>query len=357
MIRIRSGELGGAIPDCHWRPDAPAPIQRSTGPTMSEPSIERSELAVLQIALNTLDLPGTLRFYSELFGFVNGGSNAFWGQPMRVQGLDETARGLIWWLVGRDRGFQLEIFQHTVPRQRKLPDDWRPCDHGWVRYGIAISNFDLARATLARWGIGEIAPVMVVAGLRRVAFRDPFIGIVVELMEDGPTVPGGIRARRDNLDPAAIYATTSVYDLTSARHFYSDTLGMRIEPLDVVHDEACEAIWGLGDARREGFAVRAGQRFIEVIQYTNPAGRARRADYQISDQGIMNVGIGCRDPSAIRRLIQTVKTAGLRVTEVFGDDSGLASYILSPERELELIALPEAAESFWGFHPATPFLG
>jgi catechol 2,3-dioxygenase-like lactoylglutathione lyase family enzyme len=320
------------------------------------PEDRARHLLMLQVALNTVDLPGTMRLYSELFGFVSGGGNAFWGPPMAVQGLPPEARGMIWWLVGRERRFQLELFQHTNPPQRRLPQEWRPCDHGWTRIGIAISNFERACAVLQDWHIQTLGPVMRVDGLRRVAFRDPFVGIVVEVLEDGDALPGGRRARDRDLDPAVIYATTSVADLASAREFYAQTLALQLQPLETLHDESAEALWGLGGARREGFIAQAGSRFIEVVQYREPSGQPRRADHRISDQGIMNVGIGMRDTNAIRDLIRTVTDSGLQTTEVFGGDAGLASYVLDAGRELELIGLPEASEPWWGFEPASPFL-
>jgi len=314
------------------------------------------ELLMLKVALNTLDLPGTMRLYSELFGFASGGGNAFWGPPMRVQGLPPEARGIIWWLVGRDKSFQLELFQHTNPPQRKLPQDWRPCDHGWTRVGIAISDFEQAAAVLQNWRIPPLGPVTRVNGLRRVAFRDPFVGVVIEVFEDGEALPGGRRERSRDLDPTVIYAATSVADLESAREFYSQTLGLPLQPLETLHDESAEALWGLAGARREGFIAQAGSRLIEVVQYREPSGRPRRIDYQTSDQGIMNVGIGMRDTDEVRALIRKIGESGLRTTEILGGDAGLASYVLDAGRELELIGLPEAAEPYWGFEPATPFL-
>jgi hypothetical protein len=319
------------------------------------PGESTNGLSIVQLAFNSLDLPGTLRLYSELFGFANAGCRAIWGPSMRIQGLAPESRAIMWWLVGRDAFFQLEIFQHTNPRQRPQRDDWRPCDHGWVRFGVAVSDFDRTRQVLKRWGIAELGPSSVVQGLKRVAFRDPFIGVVVEILEDGPGLPGGVRPRGHDFDPSVVYITSSVFDLSSARLFYEETLGLTIEPLTALHEIGHEDEWGLTGAKRDGFLVRLGQRYLEIVRYEEPLGRPRRADHLISDQGILNVGIGCREPKTMLGIIEHVRRNGLHVTDTLGGDAGLASYVLDPDREVELLAIPEATEPFAGFRPGAAF--
>jgi catechol 2,3-dioxygenase-like lactoylglutathione lyase family enzyme len=313
------------------------------------------ELSIVQLALTSSDLPGSLRLYSELFGFANAGCRAIWGPSMRIQGLDASARGLMWWMVGRDAFFQLEIFQHTNPAQRPLRPDWRPCDHGWVRFGVAVSDFGRSRQVLERWGLRPSGPERTVRELRRVGFRDPFVGVMVEILEKGTTFSDDARTGGRDLDPSLVYVTSSVSDLPAARSFYENMLGLAIEPLDTADDSAREASRGLAGASREGFVVRLGSRCLEIVCYQEPKGRPRRADHSVADQGIMNVGIGCRQPEAMRKVIASVRDAGLEVTDTLGGDEGLASYILDAEREIELLAIPEATEPWVGFRPAEPF--
>jgi catechol 2,3-dioxygenase-like lactoylglutathione lyase family enzyme len=315
------------------------------------------ELGVVQIGLNTIDLPATIRLYSELCGFANGGANAFWGPPSAIQGLGPETRGILWWLVGRQKFFQLELFQHTVPRPRLLPGDWRPSDHGWVRFGVALRNFDRALGVLQTWDIQPLAPAATRDGLRRIAFRDPFVGVVVELFEDGPSIPGGIRRAAFELEPAVVYATSSVADLDSAREFYQNVLGLQIEPRDLLHTRADEALWGLPGADVEGFVARSGQVFVEVVSYKQPQGRPQPEDHCIADQGIMNIALGARDIACIRAIVRAARQAGIRTGQEFGAGDLLSLFLLDPGREVELIALPEKWDAATGFVPGAPFFG
>ncbi len=100
---------------------------------------------IAQLAFCTDDLPGSVRLYSEAFGFAPAGGNMVWGQWLAdIQDLGEDAATAIAWLVGRQDLLQLEFFNHTLPRPRPLADDWRPSDLGWVRWGLTIPDFEPA---------------------------------------------------------------------------------------------------------------------------------------------------------------------------------------------------------------------
>src|ERR1700722_1649337 len=105
-------------------------------------------LQVIQIGASTSDMAGSLRLYSDAFGFSNAGGNCVWGDVIRSQGLDSDARALMWWMVGSQKLFQLEFFHHTNPKQRALPEDWKPNDHGWVRFGVAVHDVERSRLVL-----------------------------------------------------------------------------------------------------------------------------------------------------------------------------------------------------------------
>ena len=149
---------------------------------------------------------------------------------------------------GRQDFVQLEVFHHTTPAQRPLPDDWRPSDHGWVRWGLAVPDFDAALERLRGMGIATLSEPAERDGLRRACFRDPDVGVIVEVMEDGAALAGGIRPRHYDLVPALVYAAVSVPDLDRARAFFVDTLGLAEEPAELLHDDASEALWGLEGA-------------------------------------------------------------------------------------------------------------
>lgn len=301
-------------------------------------------IQVVQIGMNTSDLAGSLRFYREIFGFSNAGGNALWGDIMRIQGLDPDARSLIWWMVGAVPFFQLEFFHHSRPIQRPLPADWRPCDHGWVRFGLAVSRLDEVERRLALWGITPLTASAGQPGARRVAFRDPFVGVIVEVSES-----------RSGPCPRAIYATSSVGDIASARRFYDEIIGAEPEPLAGLHSGDDEALWGLAGAERDGFIVRFGEMAIEVVEYRKPRGRAR-SDPMISDQGIMNVALGSRDMGQMRALLERIRADGHEPTLVFEGPETLGTYIVDAGCEFEIIATPERFDAAVGFVPAAPFL-
>jgi len=68
-----------------------------------------------------------------VLGFADAGGRTSWSERVGLmQGLGEGPAGItMWWLVGRQDFFQLELFHHTRPAQRPLPGDWRPSDLGW----------------------------------------------------------------------------------------------------------------------------------------------------------------------------------------------------------------------------------
>src|SRR5437867_8173989 len=217
-----------------------------------------ADLRVIQLGLNTSDLPATARLYAELFGFVNAGGKLVWGEPMRLAGLERSARATIWWMVGPQPFFQLELFHHTEPSQRPLRPDWTPADHGWTRFGVAVQSFAKACTVLDKWGIAPIGVGECSLRGRRLAFRDPFVGCVVELME----APEGLSSSAET--PRVVYAASSVGDLDAARHFYEGSLELPIRPLSDLHDPADEALWGLAESQRNGFVVDTSGTKLEI---------------------------------------------------------------------------------------------
>lgn len=306
-------------------------------------------LQVIQIGLNTSDMAGSLRLYAEAFGFRNGGGQAVWGKTIGVQGLPHDSRALMWWMLSRQSFFQLELFHHTCPAQRPLPAHWLPCDHGWIRYGIEISDFDACAATLAPYGVTPITAPIEVNGLRRMAFRDPFIGVIVEIMEAGESNPSN--------GPKVAYVTSSVSDIESARSFYGETMALEVAPLDELHRPENEALWGLSGATRDGFVVRSGNDIaLEIVQYRNPVGRPRPADYRISDQGVMNIAMSSRNISDVVHALKRVRDAGYVPPFTYDSDGIVCGYITESGREIELTAWPQEMDAQLGFLPAGDFM-
>lgn len=316
-----------------------------------------ADFSFSQIALNTIDLGATVRFYSEVFGYANAGGQVGWGDVMKVQGLHPDGQTVVWWLVGKHPRIQFEIFHHTGPLLRKKPDDWSPADHGWVRYGVAVSDFDGVFARLSARGISPLGEQVVTDGNRRIAIRDPYAGIVIEIWENGPGLEVDWPAEPHAADPQILYVTSSVSDIAAARDYYTRILGFETAPIEQLHAEADEALWGLGSARRDGFLVPAGNGFLEVVEYHSPKGRPRPADHRLSDQGIMNVGLYTRSPETVQLVLDRLDAEGKGPRWLTVGTDLLGCYINEADREIELLACPEDVEKALGFTPVGEFNG
>jgi len=300
---------------------------------------KQSPLSLCQVALCSNSVSGSLRLFSEGFGFANAGGSAAWGDVLAMQGLPEETHAVIWWMVGSQSFFQLEIFNHGFPEQRPLPDDWRPCDHGWVRLGIEIADFDRVAAHLAHCGVALLG-TSGEAPSRRLAFRDPYAGCIIEAIE------------RPGLDgPAVAYATSSVADLEKARAFYADVVRAEIRQLEELHAPEDEALWGLAGAEREGFLACLPGGVLEIVQYSSPKGRPRRADHRSSDQGFLNVAVGSRDLDTVRALIARVHESGMPTTNVVDNGMICGTYIIEARFEMEMLSIPPELDAATGFAP------
>jgi catechol 2,3-dioxygenase-like lactoylglutathione lyase family enzyme len=313
--------------------------------------------SVVQLAMCSDDLPRTLRMYIEVFGFADAGGRKFWGEWLaHVQDVGDDAACLLWWLVGRQDLLQLEFFHHTLPRQRPLPADWRPSDQGWVRWGMAIPDFDDALQRLRAFGVETLTEPIEHGGLRRVCFRDPCVGIVVEVMEDGEALPGGVRPRYYDLAPAVVYAALSVPDLHRARNFYVNTVGLVEEAAETLHSVELEALWGLDGARRDAVVVRGGDTYLELLGYSDPAPRPKPEGYRLSDQGFMNVAVGFRSRPPAEELLERIEAAGGSVNAGLPPSPAGGTYVEDNQRvSLEVAAQPREFDPDFGFMPVPLF--
>jgi catechol 2,3-dioxygenase-like lactoylglutathione lyase family enzyme len=296
-----------------------------------------------------------VQLYSEALGFADAGGKALWGSRIaQIQAAGDDVALVLWWLVGRQDFVQLEFFHHTTPPQRPLPADWRANDLGWVRFGIAVPDFDASLERLAALGIATMTAPLEVDGLRRVCFRDPWAGVVVEVLEEGAATPGGIRPRFYDLVPAVVYAALSVPDLGPARRFFCDTMGM-VEEDTVLHPRELEALWGLDGARRESFVARGGDVYLEVVRYDDPPGRPRPEDRLLTDQGFMNVALGYRDKAAMNDTYERFVAGGYRDNARPPQVAG-GTYVNDAQgNSLEILLAPRELDSTFGFQPQPLF--
>lgn len=310
-----------------------------------------------QLGLCTVDLASTVRLYTEAYGFAESGSHVFWGKYLgEIQRLGSDATCLTWWMVGRQARMQLEIFQHVKPPQRPLPADWRASDLGWCRWGIAVPDLDDAVERLAQLGVSLFTGERVEHdGLRRACVRDPGTGVFIELFEEGGRTPGGVRPREYSLMPAIVYAAVSVADLESALGFFAGVLGL--EETDVeLHTPEMESLWGLPGARRNTAVLRAGDAFLELVQYEQPTPRQWAPGRLLSDQGFMNAGFLARDRAQFDAIIARAADQGIEPNIVPPHRPNTEAYLTNAEGMLaELMLVPREHEAEYGFVARTRF--
>jgi catechol 2,3-dioxygenase-like lactoylglutathione lyase family enzyme len=303
---------------------------------------------IVQLGMCTADLARTARRYCEGFGFRDAGGHMMWGAgSAKIQGLGRDATGAMWWLVGEQPFFNLEFFRHSLPPQRPLPADWLPNTLGWVKWGFATADFDSAVAYLKKGEI-DVSQVVTVDGLRRVCFRDPEIGVVVEVMEEGAALSGSTASRGPGAAPRVVYATLSVSDLSRARALYTEV--MEMAPVSArLHTPEMEALWGLPGAKREALVLDGDGVFLEIVQYLEPVGR-RRPNLLLSDQGIMNIALGYREREAAERAIARAVAGGCTLNAPLVEGEAAATYVSDPlGNSLELLCVPESMDAAFGW--------
>lgn len=300
--------------------------------------------SIAQIALCTSDLPRSIALFKRAFGFADARGEAVCGHHLaEIQALGNDASTLVWWLPGARPFTQLELFQHIDPPQRPLPATWRPSDPGWVRWGMHVADLDACLEGLRRGGISPITEPAVVDGRERFCFRDPWVGNVVEVISQPAPDP-------ENAGPALAYAALSVSDLDAARRFWLTDLGLPEDSGFRIDDDR-QTLWGLTGATADAFAVRLNDIRIEIISYHDRSG-ATRSGRLLSDQGMMNIGLGFREREPLERLVARLIERGHETTVPLGPGLPAATYAWGPENiSIELLCVPEHQDALVGFLP------
>jgi catechol 2,3-dioxygenase-like lactoylglutathione lyase family enzyme/uncharacterized protein YndB with AHSA1/START domain len=269
------------------------------------------ELPLCQIAISVADVQRSQRWYRDVFGYrESGGTSLFiplFGSA-DVQGVPD-ATSVCWWMMDRQEFFQLELFQFTKPPTKPLPADWRPCDIGYTTIGIHVADFDATLQRLARRRVVPVSDPVGDPGVRRVCVRDPD-GVLLEIMEDDPRSEPR-RPRPYEAEVVTRFVTLSVPDLERARRTWIDVLELPEEHEVVLHTPEHERLWGLEGASRDSFVLRAGDLFIEAVQYLDPVGKPWPDGYRISDHGLLNIALGLRSLDAHEELLARCIEAGL----------------------------------------------
>lgn len=309
---------------------------------------------IIQIVMGSDDLPFCKHFYSTVFGFAGAGERLTYTQHNgQVMGFRGWGGATILYMIGRQELMQLEFWTHTSPPQRPLPAEWRPNDIGFCRLGVSVPGFDETLARLAVLGVSTITAPAVVGGLRRVCFRDPTVGIPIEIMEEGPGLPG----ERDDyhaLEPAVVYVAVSVTDLDEAVAYFGDVVGL--EKTDVkLHSSDEERLWGLPNARRRTVVLRGGTTFMELVQYETPVGRPRPLDDGLDRQGFKTVAIGFRDPVETGGIFGRVNAAGLGWTVAEPASFIGGNHVVGAvAHHMKILSVPHEVERQFGYSPEPP---
>lgn len=280
-------------------------------PDAAGPSPVPATPPLCQVAASVADLERTHAWYRDVLGYRPAGGTRLFRGPLasRVQGLPRAA-STCWWLGDAQDRFQLELFGFHRPRARPFASRRRPCDIGYTTLGVAVADLDAALARSDRAGTPALTDPVGEPGARRVCVRDPD-GVLVELMEVDPRGPAPRARPRPGIPVATRFVTLSVPDLDRSRRFFVDTLGVP-ESGTVLHAPGHEALWGLAGACRETLVLDAGDVFLELVRYDDPVGRPWPEGYRISDQGLLNVALGFRDPASFDAVHRRALEAGYR---------------------------------------------
>jgi catechol 2,3-dioxygenase-like lactoylglutathione lyase family enzyme len=265
-----------------------------------------------QIALSTMDLVRSRRWYEKALGFIPiGDVRQREGQVYAdVPGLPEASFHVAC-LVGSQPFVQIEMFEFARPRMRARPKSWRPCDIGYSMFAIRVPDFDAALRRLRTIGGAPLTPPLGELGYRRVCLLDPD-GILIELMEADPMAAVEVEREPASTVPTIACTTLSVHDLDESRSLWRDVFGFEELRPNEFHEPAHEELWGMPGAKRETMVLRAGTMGLEFVRYSSPVGAWRPAGHMISDQGILNVALGSTDRREFDALYRRAVDHGFR---------------------------------------------
>ena len=275
---------------------------------------QTARMRLSQIAVSVTDLRRTQRWYREVLGLGARWRHQPVRRPARLDGAGRAARRprpAGGWSTARTCS-RSSCSSSGAPWCARCRADWRPCDIGYTTVSFCVADLDADAG--ARRGDRARAPLSEPVGepgARRACVRDPD-GVLIELMEDDPRAPEPARApaaragRRGALGDALGAGPGAL-----AAILRRDVLGLEVADGLDLHGPEHEALWGLEGARRESLLLWADDMLVELVHYTEPAGRPRPPGYRISDQGLLNIAFGFRRARRVRGGPQALPRGGV----------------------------------------------
>jgi catechol 2,3-dioxygenase-like lactoylglutathione lyase family enzyme len=294
----------------------------------------------------------TGRWYQEVLGFLHANTTDQFGGPdlANLQGLSDPECALdIVWLVEQNDSFQLELFEYLRPKSTPRPADWTARDLGYNLTTLYVTDFDgtveraKAAGSLKGGPSGE-------AGSRRAVVADPN-GILLELLERDIPVPGAPAPARPEVNVAIRSIRASVGDLEKSLAYFVDGFGL--EEVDVaLHGPEHEALWGLDGATPDVRVLAAGEVFLELAQYSDPAGKPFPEGYELCDGGVMNIALTTTSREFQQEVRERVVAAGNQSRDFAASDDVFVSYVTDDQGfNVELLYMAPAAYKDFGYIP------
>ncbi|MCW2525164.1 MAG: hypothetical protein JWM76_24 [Pseudonocardiales bacterium] len=294
-----------------------------------------SELAICQIALCTTDLPSTVRTLTDGLGFASAGGRQLWGERLgRIQSLPtgSSTTCSLWWLIGRRRFMQLELFQHTTPAIAPRSRPWADNEIGWNRWGVAVLDFDATVERLHVLGVlDEDAQVVGPRGGRRLRFIEPGTQEVCIDVEE---------------EPSTVQLVNEDFPLSPR----ITSVGLNVSNLD----HGRELFHRLGFTERADRGARALVAFDSdgiVLEISQPSSAAEPARSLASDQGFMNIAVGSRWREVTARGLTLAGELGYEPTTPMPEVAGGSYVDIMDGLSMEFVTAPRELDGQFGFRP------
>ena len=317
------------------------------------PSERKLILGQVAYITDQVDVHETGRWYRDVLGFLPSGATDKFGGPdlANLQGLSDPDCALnIVWMVERNDAFQLELFEYVRPQVDAASGGLDPArprlqpDHA-VRRRLRRARSSGRRAA-GSLGAGPLGA----DGERRALVTDPN-GILLELLERDIPAPGAGSPARPEVGVAVRAIRASVGDLERSLAYFVDGFGL--EEVDVaLHGPEHEALWGLDGAAPETRVLVAGEVFLELARYDDPAGAPFPDGYELCDGGVMNIALSTTSREFQEEVRDRVVAAGHESRDFDAGDDVSVSYVTDDQGfNVELLYMAPAAYADFGYIP------